>query len=40
MLNSLVDWMWGLEGVEDVSAIVKAHLESKGYGFITEDEEW
>ena len=41
MLNSLVDWMWGLEGVEDVSAIVKTHLESKGYGFITEDEdEW
>jgi len=41
MLNSLVDWMWGLEGVEDVSAIVKVHLESQGYGFITEDEdEW
>jgi hypothetical protein len=40
MLYGLVDWMWGLEGVEDVSAIVKAHLESKGYGFITEDEEW
>jgi len=41
MLNSLVDWMWGLEGVEDVSEIVKVHLESQGYGFITEDEdEW
>jgi cytochrome c2 len=41
MFNSLVDWMWGLEGVEDVSEIVKVHLESKGYGFITEDEdEW
>ena len=41
MLYGLVDWMWGLEGIEDVSAIVKAHLESQGYGFITEDEdEW
>ena len=41
MLNSLVDWMWGLEGIEDVSEIVKVHLESQGYGFITEDEdEW
>ena len=41
MFNSLVDWMWGLEGVEDVSEIVKVHLESQGYGFITEDEdEW
>ena len=41
MFYGLVDWMWGLEGVEDVSAIVKTHLESKGYGFITEDEdEW
>jgi len=41
MLYGLVDWMWGLEGVEDVSAIVKAHVESQGYGFITEDEdEW
>jgi len=41
MLYTLVDWMWGLEGVEDVSAIVKVHLESQGYGFITEDEdEW
>ena len=41
MLYTLVDWMWGLEGVEDVSAIVKAHIESQGYGFITEDEdEW
>ena len=41
MFYGLVDWMWGLEGVEDVSAIVRTHLESKGYGFITEDEdEW
>mgnify|MGYP001161285093 FL=1 len=41
MFYGLVDWMWGLEGIEDVSAIVKAHLESQGYGFITEDEdEW
>ncbi len=41
MLYGLVDWMWGLEGIEDVSAIVKVHLESQGYGFITEDEdEW
>ena len=41
MFYGLVDWMWGLEGVEDVSAIVKVHLESQGYGFITEDEdEW
>ena len=41
MFYGLVDWMWGLEGVEDVSAIVKIHLENKGYGFITEDEdEW
>tara|TARA_B100001750_G_scaffold5110_1_gene4115 strand:- start:564 stop:923 length:360 start_codon:yes stop_codon:yes gene_type:complete len=41
MLYGLVDWMWGLEGVEDVSAIVKVHLERQGYGFIAEDEdEW
>ena len=41
MFYGLVDWMWGLEGIEDVSAIVKAHLENQGYGFITEDEdEW
>ena len=41
MFYGLVDWMWGLEGIEDVSVIVKAHLESQGYGFITEDEdEW
>jgi len=39
MFYGLVDWMWGLEGIEDVSAIVKAHLESRGYGFITEDED-
>ena len=39
MFYGLVDWMWGLEGIEDVSAIVKAHLESQGYGFITEDED-
>ena len=42
MLYGLIDWMWGLNGKEDISAIVKEHLDAKGYGFITDDEddEW
>ena len=42
MLYGLIDWMWGLEGKEDVSTIVKKHLDEKGYGFISdeEDDEW
>ena len=42
MLYGLIDWMWGLEGKQDVSSIVKEHLDSQGYGFITDDEddEW
>jgi len=42
MLYGLIDWMWGLNGKEDISAIVKEHLDDKGYGFITDDEddEW
>jgi len=42
MLYGLIDWMWGLEGKEDISSIVKEHLDNDGYGFITDDEddEW
>ena len=42
MLYGLIDWMWGLKGKEDISAIVKEHLNDEGYGFITDDEddEW
>ena len=42
MLYGLIDWMWGLKGKQDVSSIVKEHLDSQGYGFITDDEddEW
>ena len=42
MLYGLIDWMWGLKGKEDISAIVKEHLDDEGYGFITDDgdDEW
>ena len=42
MLYGLIDWMWGLNGKEDISSIVREHLDDKGYGFITDDEddEW
>ena len=42
MLYGLIDWMWGLEGKEDISSIVKEHLDNEGYGFISdeEDDEW
>jgi cytochrome c2 len=39
MLKALRDYLWGIEGQQDVSAIVKRHLETEGYGFIVEDEE-
>ena len=39
LYKSLIDWMWGMEGRKDVSSIVKRHLNSKGYGFIIEEED-
>lgn len=39
MLRALRDYMWGIDGKQDVSSIVKRHLETEGYGFIMEDEE-
>ena len=30
MLYGLIDWMWGLEGKQDVSSIVKEHLDNQG----------
>ena len=41
LYKSLIDWMWGMEGRNDVSSIVRRHLDSKGYGFIIEeDDDW
>ena len=41
LYTTLIDWKWGLEGPEDVSAIVRQHLEREGYGFIIEeDDDW
>ena len=39
LYQGLVDFLWGLKGKQDVSKIVKSHLEDVGYGFIIEDEE-
>lgn len=39
MLKALRDYMWGIEGRQDVSSIVKRHLETEGYGFIIEEED-
>jgi len=35
-----VDYLWGLKGKEDVSRIVKTHLEDVGYDFIIEEDDW
>lgn len=39
MLNALRDYIWAVPGTTDVSGIVRAHLDSVGYGFIIEDED-
>ena len=39
LYKALIDWMWGMEGPDDVSRIVKRHLDSQGYGFIIEEED-
>lgn len=41
LLQAILDFSWGVSGPTDVSEIVKAHLESEGYGFvIEEDDDW
>jgi hypothetical protein len=40
LLEALRDYNWGISGPIDVSAIVKAHLASEGYGFVIEDDDW
>lgn len=45
LYQGLVDYIWQLKGQQDVSSIVKYHLETVGYGFILESsqndgEEW
>ena len=39
LLEALRDYNWGISGPIDVSEIVKAHLESEGYGFVIEDDD-
>ena len=39
LYKALIDWMWGMDGKEDVSDIVRRHIESEGYGFIIEEED-
>ena len=36
----LIDWIWGMNGKKDVSSIVKMHIQSNGYGFIIEEDDW
>jgi cytochrome c2 len=41
LYQGLIDYIWGLKGRNDVSSIVRSHLENEGYGFIIEDDdEW
>ena len=41
LYKALIDWMWGMEGPDDVSRIVKRHIDTQGYGFIIEeDDDW
>ena len=40
LYQGLVDYLWGLKGKEDVSLIVRAHLEDVGYDFIIEEDDW
>ena len=41
LYKALNDWMWGMSGRKDVSAIVRRHISSNGYGFIIEeDDDW
>ena len=39
LYKALIDWMWGMDGKEDVSDIVRRHIKSEGYGFIIEEED-
>ena len=39
LYKALIDWMWGMGGKQDVSDIVRRHLNSEGYGFIIEEED-
>ena len=39
LYQGIIDYIWGIEGITDVSSIVKAHLKSEGYGFIIEEED-
>ena len=36
----MIDWIWGMNGKKDVSSIVKMHIQSNGYGFIIEEDDW
>jgi len=41
LYQGLIDYIWGIKGRNDVSSIVRAHLDNEGYGFIIEEEdEW
>jgi len=39
LFQGLIDYIWEIDGANDVSSIVKAHLEIEGYGFIIEDDD-
>ena len=36
----LIDWIWGMDGKKEVSSIVKMHIQTNGYGFIIEEDDW